>query len=61
MITGWITDLFPYLKDDITNSPTYKNPILETPREELTIANGISPRMFPNGISQASFTLNTLQ
>ncbi len=61
VITGWLADLFPYLKEKITNSPTYKNPILETPREELTIANGISPRMFPNGISQASFTLNTLQ
>ena len=61
VITGWLADLFPYLKDDITNSPTYKNPILEIPREELTIANGIPPRMFPNGISQASFTLNTLQ
>lgn len=38
VITGWIADLFPYLKDDITNSPTYKNPILETPREELDLA-----------------------
>ncbi len=61
VITGWLADLFPYLKDDITNSPTYKNTILEKPREELTIANGIPARMFPNGISQASFTLNTLQ
>ncbi|MBV6627116.1 MAG: DUF4419 domain-containing protein [Rivularia sp. (in: Bacteria)] len=59
VITWWIADLFPYLKDDITNSPTYKNPILEIPREELTIANGIPPQAFPNGISQAAFTLNT--
>ena len=61
VITGWLADLFPYLKDDITNSPTMKNPILEKPREELTIDDGIPPRMFPNGISQASFTLNTLR
>ncbi|AFY58894.1 hypothetical protein Riv7116_6566 [Rivularia sp. PCC 7116] len=61
VITGWLADLFPYLKDDITKSPTYKNPILETPREELTINHGIPPRMFPNGISQASFSLSTLQ
>ncbi|BAY86241.1 hypothetical protein NIES267_57470 [Calothrix parasitica NIES-267] len=61
IITGWLADLFPYLKDGITNSPTYKNPILETPREELTINHGIPPRMFPTGISQASFSLNTLQ
>ncbi len=61
VITGWLADLFPYLKDDITNSPTMKNPILETPRENLTIDNGIPPRMFPNGISQASFSLNTPQ
>jgi len=61
IITGWLADLFPYLKDGITNSPTYKNPILETPREELTINNGIPPASFPDGISQASFTLNTLQ
>lgn len=60
VITGWLADLFPYLKDSITNSPTYKNPILEKPREELTINNGIPPTAFPNGISQASFSLNTL-
>ena len=38
-----------------------KNPILETPREELTINNGIPPRAFPNGISQASFSVSTFQ
>ncbi|MDY6900417.1 MAG: DUF4419 domain-containing protein [Cyanobacteriota bacterium] len=61
VITGWLADLFPYIKDDITNTPTYKNPILEKPREELTINNGIPPAAFPLGISQASFSLNTLQ
>lgn len=55
IITGWLADLFPYIKDRITNSP------IETPREELTINHGISPRMFPTGISQASFSLNTHQ
>ena len=61
VITGWLADLFPYLKDGITNSPTYKNPILETPREELTINHGIPPASFPTGISQASFSANTPQ
>ena len=61
IITGWLADLFPYLKDSITNSSTMKNPILETPREELTISYGIPPASFPDGISQASFTLNTPQ
>jgi len=61
VITGWLADLFPYLKDSITNSPTMKNPILETPREELTISYGIPPASFPDGISQASFSLTTLQ
>ena len=36
VITGWIADLFPYLKDGITNSPTSKNPILEKLREDYT-------------------------
>jgi len=61
VITGWLADLFPYLKDGITNSPTMKNPILETPREELTVHNGIPPKAFPDGISQASFSVNTSQ
>ncbi|MEL7242347.1 MAG: DUF4419 domain-containing protein [Cyanobacteria bacterium J06573_2] len=61
LITGWLADLFPYLKDGITNSPTYKNPILETPRAGLTINHGIPPASFPTGISQASFILNTPQ
>ena len=61
VITGWIADLFPYLNSRITKTPTIKNPILAIPREELTIDDGISTRAFPNGISQASFSLNTPQ
>lgn len=59
VITGWIADLFPYINSRITKTPTIKNPILAIPRQELTIDDGISTEAFPNGISQASFRLNT--
>lgn len=59
VITGWIADLFPYINSRITKTPTIKNPILAIPRQELTIDDGISTEAFSNGISQASFSLNT--
>ncbi len=56
-ITGWLADLFPYIKDPITNAATVRNPILAIPREELTTQNGLSARNIPVGLSRAPFTL----
>lgn len=70
LITGWLADLFPYLKHPITQAPSVKNPILEIDRCELPntssseqffqrVAHGISPELLPLGISQAPLKLTT--
>lgn len=59
LITGWVTDLFPYLKHPITNAPTIRNPILAMPREKLTEKDGLSSGSIPTGLSRASFTLKS--
>ena len=57
LITGWLADLFPYIKDTVTKAPTVRNPILATPRKQLTSDRGLSPRNVPTGLSCAPFTL----
>jgi len=70
LMTGWLTDLFPYIKDPVTNTPTVKNPMLERyfceppPAESQRNQSfswggyGISPKSLPLGICQvpAKFT-----
>lgn len=55
VMTGWLGDLFPYVKDYRTNAPTVRSPFLTTPHEELTVEDGLSPGSVPNGLSQAPF------
>ena len=57
VITGWLADLFPYVKDPITKAPTVRNPILAIPREQLTTNDGLSLKRIPVGLSRAPFTL----
>ncbi len=59
LITGWVADLFPYLKHPITNAPTIRNPILATPREKLTEKDGLPSGAIPTGLSRAPFTLKS--
>jgi hypothetical protein len=58
VITGWLADLFPYIQHPVTRAPTVRNPILNTPRAALTVAQGIAPHHLPAGLSQAPFTLH---
>lgn len=57
VITGWLADLFPYIKDHLTQAPTVRNPILSIPRTHLTTEHGLSPKRLPVGLSQAPFTI----
>lgn len=57
LITGWVADLFPYLKDTVTQAPTVRNPILAIPRAQLTSDVGLSPGRLPTGLSRAPFTM----
>lgn len=57
VITGWLADLFPYVVDGKTGTPTLRNPVLAIPREHLTAKDGVSSREVPTGLSQAPFTL----
>ncbi|MBX9256733.1 DUF4419 domain-containing protein [Desmonostoc muscorum CCALA 125] len=70
LITGWLTDLFPYVKHPVTKAPSVRNPVLEIDRCELPntsasesffkqVAHGISPESLPLGISQVPFRLIT--
>ena len=58
-ITGWLADLFPYIKHPITDAPTVRNPILGIPRTNLTEKDGLSSSAIPAGLSQAPFTLKS--
>lgn len=72
LITGWLADLFPYIKHPITKAPSVKNPILEIDCCSLPISQisstapfrqveqGISPNSLPLGFSQAPIKLKTL-
>jgi hypothetical protein len=70
LITGWLTDLFPYIQHSVTKAASVRNPVLEIDRCELPnasssepffqqVAHGISPESLPLGISQAPFQLIT--
>ncbi|MBD1908063.1 DUF4419 domain-containing protein [Funiculus sociatus GB2-A5] len=61
VITGWLADLFPYINHSVTHAPTQKNPILDIPRAELTVEDGISPTVLPTGLSKAPIALVTPQ
>ena len=58
VITGWLADLFPYLKDGITHNPNIQNSILSIPRTEITIKDGVRLERLPVGLSETSFVLN---
>lgn len=57
VITGWLADIFPYLKDYITHKPVIKNSILAIPRDRITINDGIRLQSLPTGLSEATITL----
>lgn len=69
LITGWLSDLFPYIKHSVTKTPSLRNPVLEIDRcslpngsssSEQTFSHetrGISADSLPLGISQAPFRL----
>jgi hypothetical protein len=59
-ITGWLADLFPYIKDDVSKAPTVRNPVLNIPRDQLTSERGLSPADVPTGLSSAPVTLKDL-
>ncbi len=59
LITGWLADLFPYIKDSITEAPTVRNPILEIPRAHLISECGLSPKRVPTGLSRAPFIIKS--
>lgn len=59
LITGWLADLFPYIKDSITAAPTVRNPILEIPRAHLISERGLSPKRVPTGLSRAPFLVKS--
>jgi len=59
VITGWLADLFPYVKDDLTQAPTVRNPMLSIPRTQLTTEHGLSPNRLPAGLSRAPFTIKS--
>jgi len=51
VITGWVGDLFPYVKDPVTAAPTVRNPLLAPPRVDLQVKDGIQIKDLPNGLS----------
>ncbi|WP_310484521.1 DUF4419 domain-containing protein [Chamaesiphon sp. VAR_48_metabat_403] len=67
-MTGWLADLFPYLRDRITKAPTVRNRLLDLdccklphPTDKDTWfsppSNGIALTDLPLGISQVAFKL----
>lgn len=60
VITGWLADLFPYLKDQITHNPIERNSILSVPRSEITVKDGVRLESLPVGLSETSFLLKQL-
>ncbi len=58
-ITGWLADLFPYLQHSLTKAPTVRNPILDIPRAQLTVEDGVSAGLIPVGLSRAPFTMRS--
>lgn len=57
VITGWLANLFPYLKHHVTHAASVKNPILSIDRIDLTVEDGISPQLLPSELSQVPFKL----
>jgi Domain of unknown function (DUF4419) len=55
--TGWLADLFPYLKHPKSQIPTIRNSILSIDRSQLTVDDGISLADLPSGLSQVAFKL----
>jgi hypothetical protein len=52
LIAGWLAELFPYLKDSVTQIPSVRNPILRIARVDLTAKDGISSESIPIGLSR---------
>ena len=55
--TGWLADLFPYLKQSQGLVPSIRNGILNIERSQLTVDDGISLASLPSGLSQVAFKL----
>ncbi len=70
LITGWLADLFPYIKHPVSQAPSVRNPVLKVDRCELPPISdsdpdewfpvGISAERIPSGLSQVAFKLQTL-
>jgi hypothetical protein len=60
-ITGWITDLFPYVEGSVIQSQPQltPNPLLAIAWTERTADDGIPSSAFPLGLSQVLFKLIT--
>jgi hypothetical protein len=52
--TGWVADLFPYINDGVSHTPTRQNPILRRPRAEITARDGLPLNCFPSGLSEVT-------
>jgi len=61
LITGWLGDLFPYLKEGIAQAATLKNPLLNRKRHQFIVKEGISLGELPSGLSQVPFLLKIRQ
>jgi hypothetical protein len=67
MITGWLGDLFPYLKSEISRLPVERNPMLAVPRSKIIDSqsnpqgqiHGLHSSQIPIGLSQVQFTMFT--
>ncbi|MBD2094276.1 DUF4419 domain-containing protein [Trichocoleus sp. FACHB-591] len=60
-ITGWLTDLFPYIEASWVQSQPrlVRNPILAIERSQLSIDDGLASRLLPLGQSRVGIKLIT--
>jgi len=57
-ITGWLSDLVPYIVwDDAFQIADKRNPVLEESRVNWALADGLRLSDFPSGISETEFTM----
>jgi hypothetical protein len=52
VMTGWLTNLFPYINHSVTRTPIQRNPLLETATDQRTAQQGLSLDSFPTGLAQ---------
>ena len=61
LITGWLGDLFPYLREDTAQAPTLKNSLLSRKRHQFIVKEGVSLERLPSGLSQVPLLLKNGQ